>query len=47
VLGQSGVTKDIDGGKTYFGCPIEEARSKFRELATLLKLPITLEKLGL
>jgi UDP-3-O-[3-hydroxymyristoyl] glucosamine N-acyltransferase len=47
VLGQSGVTKDIEGGKTYFGCPAEEARGKYRELATLRKLPITLEKLGL
>jgi len=47
VLGQSGVTKDLVGGKTYFGSPAEEARMKYRELATLRKLPTTLEKLGL
>jgi UDP-3-O-[3-hydroxymyristoyl] glucosamine N-acyltransferase len=47
VLGQSGLTKDIEGGKTYFGSPAEEARSKFRELALIRKLPAVVEKLSL
>ena len=47
VLGQSGVTKDLEGGKTYFGTPAEEARTKYRELALIRKLPTTIERLGL
>jgi UDP-3-O-[3-hydroxymyristoyl] glucosamine N-acyltransferase len=47
VLGQSGVTKDIEGGKTYFGTPAEEARTKYREMASMRKLPGAIEKLGL
>jgi len=47
VLGQSGVTKDLEGGKSYFGTPAEEARMKYRELALLRKLPVTMEKLGM
>ena len=39
VLGQTGVTKSIEGGKTYFGTPIEESRTKLKELALLRKVP--------
>ena len=39
ILGQTGVTKTIEGGKTYFGTPIEESRAKLKELALLRKLP--------
>jgi len=39
ILGQTGVTKSIEGGKTYFGTPIEESRTKLKELALLRKLP--------
>ncbi len=46
VLGQSGLTKDLEGGKTYFGSPAEEARTKYRELALIRKLPAVIEKLG-
>ena len=42
-----GITKDLEGGKTYFGSPAEEARSKFRELALIRKLPKAIETLGL
>ena len=45
ILGQTGVTKSIEGGKTYFGTPIEESRSKLKELALLRKLPEIIEKL--
>ena len=38
VQGQSGVTKSIAGGKTYFGSPIDEARTKLKELAVIKRL---------
>ena len=46
VLGQSGISKDLEGGKTYFGSPASEARSKFRELAAIKKLPEIIENLS-
>ena len=45
VLGQTGVTKSIEGGKTYFGTPIEEARVKLKELAMIRKLPAIIKDL--
>ena len=45
VLGQSGVGKTIEGGKTYFGSPVQEARTKMRELALVKQLPEILEQL--
>ncbi len=35
VLAGSGVSKSLEGGKTYFGSPAEEMRVKYREMATL------------
>ena len=34
VYAQSGVASSIDGGKIYFGSPVEEAREKMKELWT-------------
>ena len=45
ILGQTGVTKSIEGGKTYFGTPIEESRAKLKELALLRKLPTIIKDL--
>jgi UDP-3-O-[3-hydroxymyristoyl] glucosamine N-acyltransferase len=45
ILGQTGVTKSIEGGKTYFGTPIEESRAKLKELALLRKLPEIIKRL--
>lgn len=45
VLGQSGVSKDLEGNTTYFGSPCEEARVKFRESAALRMLPTILDSL--
>ena len=45
ILGQSGVSKDLPGGKTYFGSPCGEAKSMFREMAAVRKLPSILEQL--
>ncbi|MDP4267840.1 MAG: UDP-3-O-(3-hydroxymyristoyl)glucosamine N-acyltransferase [Bacteroidota bacterium] len=33
VLGQSGVPKSLEGGKTYFGSPVQEAKDKMKEIA--------------
>lgn len=38
VLAKSGVSKSLEGGKVYFGTPADEARDKYRELATLRQL---------
>lgn len=38
VSAKSGVSKDLEGGKTYFGAPAEEIRVKQREMATLRML---------
>ena len=39
ILGQSGVTKSVEGNKTYFGTPCKESLQKLKELAALQKLP--------
>ncbi len=46
VLAQSGVSKSLEGGKTYFGYPAEEARKKYRELAGIKVLPEIIEKVN-
>lgn len=45
VLGQSGIPKSLEGGKTYFGSPVQEAREKMRELAFVKQLPDLIKKL--
>jgi UDP-3-O-[3-hydroxymyristoyl] glucosamine N-acyltransferase len=45
VLGQSGIPKSLEGGKTYFGSPVQEAREKMRELALVKQLPEIIVKL--
>lgn len=39
LLAQSGVSKSLEGGKTYFGYPAEESRVKFKEIASIRKIP--------
>ncbi len=46
VLAQSGISKSLEGGKTYFGYPAEEARKKYREMASLRVLPDVIEQLN-
>lgn len=46
VLATSGVGKNLEGGKTYFGIPAEEARKKWKELAALRQLPGIIASLG-
>ena len=45
ILATSGVSKSLEGGKTYFGVPAIEARQAWRELAAIRRLPDILEKL--
>ena len=45
VLGQSGISKNLEPNKTYFGSPASEARTRFRELAAIKKLPQIIENL--
>ncbi|MBK8965596.1 MAG: LpxD N-terminal domain-containing protein [Saprospiraceae bacterium] len=44
VLAGAGVSKTLEGGKTYFGGPAEEVREKYREIAALKQLPELLRK---
>jgi len=39
LLATSGADKSLEGGKTYFGAPAEEARKKWREMAYIRRLP--------
>jgi len=45
LLGMAGVSKNLAGGKTYFGQPCGEVRVKFRELAAIRSLPKIIENL--
>jgi UDP-3-O-[3-hydroxymyristoyl] glucosamine N-acyltransferase len=45
VYAQSGVAKSLEGGKTYFGSPADEARKKYREMAALRALPEIIENM--
>jgi len=44
LLAYSAVNKSLEGGKTYFGVPAQEARKKWREVALLMRLPELFEK---
>lgn len=46
IYAQSGVGKSLEGGKSYFGSPAEEARQKYRELARIKELPEIIEKVN-
>ena len=37
-MGQTGVTKSVKGGKSYFGTPIAESREKLKEMAGISQL---------
>ncbi len=45
VLAQSGIAKSLEGGKTYFGSPCGEVKTKFREMAAVRKLPSIIEQM--
>jgi UDP-3-O-[3-hydroxymyristoyl] glucosamine N-acyltransferase len=39
VMGQSGVTSSLEGNKFYFGTPVQDARTKQRELVWIKRIP--------
>lgn len=45
VLAQSGVPSSIEGGKTYFGSPAQEAKTKMKELGWVKRIPEMWEKM--
>jgi len=45
LLAQSGLGEDIPAGKTFFGSPAGEARSKMKEVAALKMLPELIKKI--
>jgi len=44
VYAQSGVASSIEGGKVYFGSPVDEARKKMKELGWIRRIPELWEK---
>ncbi len=45
ILAISAADKNIEGGKTYFGAPVMEAREKWKEMVMIRRLPEVFEKL--
>lgn len=45
ILATSAVSKDLEAGKTYFGAPAEEARTIWKRMAAVRKLPELLDQL--
>ena len=45
ISAQSGVSKSLEGGKSYFGSPAGDFRTKYKELAALRQVQDLLEKL--
>ncbi len=45
ISAKAGVSKSLEGGKHYFGIPAEDFRTKYKEIASIKKIPELLEKL--
>lgn len=45
VMAQSGISKSLEGGKSYFGSPCQELRVVYREMAAVRRLPEIIENL--
>jgi UDP-3-O-[3-hydroxymyristoyl] glucosamine N-acyltransferase len=45
VYAQSGVPSSIEGGKVYFGSPVDDAKSKMKELNWIKRIPEIWEKI--
>ena len=46
VMAQSGVPASLEAGKTYFGSPVEDARTKMKELAWIKRIPEMWQKIS-
>lgn len=45
ISAKAGVSKSLEGGKSYFGIPAEDSRTKYKEIASIKKIPEILKKL--
>jgi UDP-3-O-[3-hydroxymyristoyl] glucosamine N-acyltransferase len=45
VLGQSGIGKSLEGNKTYFGSPTQDAMEKMRELVLIKRIPEIIQRI--
>src|SRR5690606_31437983 len=45
VHAQSGISKSLEGNKTYWGTPAQEARSEMKEMANIKKIPDILNQI--
>ncbi|MDN3493763.1 UDP-3-O-(3-hydroxymyristoyl)glucosamine N-acyltransferase [Winogradskyella bathintestinalis] len=45
IFAKAGVSKSLEGGKTYFGIPAGDIRSKYKEIASIKKIPEIFQKL--
>lgn len=45
ISAQSGVSKSLEGHKSYFGTPADDFRLKYKEIASIRKIPEILDKL--
>ncbi|TYA71897.1 UDP-3-O-(3-hydroxymyristoyl)glucosamine N-acyltransferase [Seonamhaeicola marinus] len=45
ISAKSGVSKSLEGGKSYFGVPAADFRSKYKEIASIKKIPEILDLL--
>jgi UDP-3-O-[3-hydroxymyristoyl] glucosamine N-acyltransferase len=45
VYAQSGVPASLEGGKKYFGSPVEDAKQKMKELVWIKRIPELWEKI--
>ncbi len=43
ISAKSGVSKSLEGGKSYFGVPADDFRSKYKEIASIKKIPEILD----
>ncbi|MEI8006590.1 MAG: UDP-3-O-(3-hydroxymyristoyl)glucosamine N-acyltransferase [Bacteroidota bacterium] len=46
LLANTGTERSLEGGKTYYGIPAQEARKAWREIAAIKQLPNLIRKLG-
>tara|TARA_Y100000588_G_C14200114_1_gene902083 strand:+ start:887 stop:1822 length:936 start_codon:yes stop_codon:yes gene_type:complete len=45
ISAKAGVSKSLEGHKNYFGIPADDFRSKYKEIASIKKIPEILQKL--
>ncbi len=43
ISAKAGVSKSLEGGKSYFGIPADDFRTKYKEIASIRKIPEILE----